>query len=383
MRNWLAALLFACSPISAQQIYDLLLKNGRVIDPANHRDTQLDVAIIGNRIARVAPNLPEAHARVAVDVGGYIVTPGLIDSNVHFGLTLKPDYNTLPSGVTTAVDAGSATCKTFADFKTEVIEHAKVRLLAFLSPVLPGSDAECTARVARQDHETIVGIAATPASLEAGLKAARASGTVLMVRSDSQSSEAYAALLSKQLRPADISTHIYGRLTPQMDSTGKLSPVIEEARRRGILFDSALGTEGLWFRIAQPALAQKFLPDTISSGMDGNSVPLPRANLSTSMSIFLNLGMTEEQIIERVTANAARAIRRPQLGNLNEGAVADVAVLEVQKGKFGFLDSGHARMDAARRFHCLLTVRDGVIVWDSDGLSIPDASRAGPYSNFK
>jgi dihydroorotase len=358
MKNWLAALLFACSPVSAQQIYDLLLKNGRVIDPANQRDAQLDVAVTGNRIVRVAPNLPAAHARVVMDVGGDIVAPGLIDIHTHFGSTLKPDYTTLPYGVTTAVDVGSATCETFSDFKTRVIEHAKTRLLAFLAV----KDADCISRVVRQYQETIVGIAATRRTLEPALAAARTSGTVMMVSNDSQA-----------LRPGDICTNIYSRLMPQL----------EEARRRGILFDSAHGTDGLWFRIAQPAVARKFLPDTISSGMDSNSILLPGANLATSMSIFLNLGMTEEQIITRVTSNAARAIKRPQLGSLNEGGVADIAVLEVQEGKFGFLDSGHTRLDGTRRFHCLVTVRNGVIVWDSDGLSIPDAARAGPYTNFK
>lgn len=235
-----AALLLACSPIPAQQIYDLLLKNGRVIDPANHRDAQLDVAVIGKQIVRVAPNLPAAHARVAVDAGGYIVTPGLIDLNTHFGPTLKPDHNTLPYGVTTAVDAGSATCKTFADFKTQVIDRAKVGLLAFLS----ATDIDCTSRVVRQNQETIAGIAATPETLEAALAAAQASGTILMLNG---------AAWSEQLRAGDISSHVYSRLTPTAFR-------IEEARRRGILFDSAEGTDGLWFRIAQPAIAQKLLP---------------------------------------------------------------------------------------------------------------------------
>lgn len=372
MKIWLAVFLVACSPISAQPIYDLLLKHGRVIDPANHRDAQLDIAVTGNRIVRVEANLPAAHARLAVDVGGYIVTPGLIDIDTHFSAPLKPDYNTLPYGVTTAVDVGSATCETFADFKTHVIDHAKVRVLAFVSPLLPGGDAGCTSRVVGQDQETIVGIAATPATLDRALAAARASRVMIMASGD-----------SVQLRPGDISTEIYSRVTPPIDSTGKLRSGIGTARQRGVLFDSAQGTSGLWFRIAEPAFARRFLPDTISSGMDWNSILLPRANLATAMSVFLNLGMTSEQIIPCVTSNAARAIKRPQLGNLNEGAVADIAVLEVQEGKFGFLDSGHARMAGTRRFHCVLTVRNGVIVWDSEGLSIPDASRAGAYTNFK
>jgi predicted amidohydrolase len=277
VKRFVAVFLIACSAVSAQQIYDFLLKNGRVIDPANHRDGQMDVAVVGNRIVRVDPNLPVAHARVVVDVSGYLVTPGLIDVNVRFGSELKPDYNTLPYGVTTAVDAGSATCATFANFKKEVIDHAKTRVLASVP------DAGCA-----QNPEVIPG------------------------------------------------------------------PV----------------------RILNPT-------GPISSGMDSKNVLLPRANMAAAMSIYLNLGTTVEQIIERVTANPARAIKRPELGTLNEGAVADVAVLEIQEGKFGFLDPARRRMDANRRFRCVLTMRSGVIVWDSEGLSIVDTIRAGPYTNFK
>jgi predicted amidohydrolase len=263
------ALFFACSIVYSQQIYDLLLKDARVIDPASHRDAPLDVAVIGSRIVKVAAGLPEAHARVVVNVSGYLVTPGLIDINTHFAPPLKPDYNTLPYGVTTAVDGCDK----------QAIEHTKVRVL--------------------------------------------------------------------------------------------------------LLADAGCSEAGLQFGIVREAVAQKHLPDTISSGMDWGNVLVPRANLSTAMSIYLNLGMTEEQIIERVTSNAARVIKRPELGALNEGSVADIAVLEVQNGKFGFLDSARTRLDATRRFRCVLTVRNGVIVWDSDGLSIPDTLKAGPYTNFK
>jgi dihydroorotase len=355
--NRLAFVLLALSPaLPAQQIYDLLLKNGRVIDPANHRDAQLDVAVSRNRIVRVAPNLPASHARVAVDLSGFAITPGLIDIYTHFDNGLKPDHNTLPYGVTTAVDAG-INCDTFAEFKSR---RAKTRLLAFISM----TSADCVSRVASQNKAIVAGITTAPSMLKPAIDAAQ--GLPVMLNADSQLSE---------LRPGDIATKIFSRKAPQS--------ALVEARKRGILLDAPLAADGLWFRVAQPAIAQKFLPDIISSGMDANSVLLPRANLATSMSIFLNLGMTLDQIVERVTSNPARAIRQPALGNLSEGSPADIAVLEVQEGRFGFLDSGHARLDATRRIRCVLTVRNGVVVWDSEGLSIPDASKAGPYTNFK
>src|SRR5262249_31648930 len=137
------------------------------------------------------------------------------------------------------------------------------------------------------------------------------------------------------------------------------------------------------FAAVQSAIAKKLLPETISSGIDLKTVLLPRANLSTSMSIYLNLGLSEEEVIQRVTSNAARAINRPQLGNLNVGATADIACVQIRRGKLGFRDSGLERLDAVRRCDCKLTVRNGAIVWDSDGLSVPDTVRAGPYTNFK
>jgi dihydroorotase len=110
---------------------------------------------------------------------------------------------------------------------------------------------------------------------------------------------------------------------------------------------------------------------------------LPRANMLTTMSKFLNIGLTLEQIVERTTVNAARAIRRPDLGHLSEGSIADIALLEIQKGAFGFVDSGLARMNGDRKLRCALTVRAGRVVWDADGLSSTDWQQAGPYSNFR
>ena len=334
------ALLALAAPLGAQEIYDILLKNGQVIDPANHRAGRYDVAVIGNKIAHVGHDLPAAHARIAIDASRYYVTPGLIDIRAHFdseagGRNLQPDHNCLPNGVTTAVLAGV----------DKEIAPAKTRLLAFVEPEHAAGMRD------------VVGILANDQNLDRALKGAEAAHTIIMFEGSD----------AKRLRPGDIQTHMYSRVTP-------FAPSMREARARGILFDVG----GFWFRIAAPAIHQGFLPDTISTDIDTESVLLPRANMMTTLSKLINLGMTPEQAIARATVNAARAIRRPELGALSEGAVADIAVLEMEQGQFGFVDSGHGRLPGDRRLRCVLTVRNGAIVWDSDGLSAPDWLEAGP-----
>jgi dihydroorotase len=154
---------------------------------------------------------------------------------------------------------------------------------------------------------------------------------------------------------------------------------VEELRKRGVLLD----TGSFWFHLAGPAIRKGLLPDTISTDIQKDTILLVRANMMNTLSKFLNLGMTLEQVIERVTVNAARAIRRPDLGQLREGAPADIALIQLEKGKFGFVDAGHTRMAGDRRLCCVLTVRAGRVVWDSEGLSMTEWTHAGPYSNFK
>src|SRR5439155_10460347 len=225
----------------------------------------------------------------------------------------EPDPQALPSGVTTAVDAGSSDSKTFDEFKKLVIDHSRTRLLAFLDI---GTDAEAAARVARKYPQVIVGLTGA------------VKGTDMVVMSESPA--------LKDLSRGDIATHVYSRLAPPLDA-------LSEARRRGVLFDVGHGSAGFWFRVAVPMIRQGFLPDTISSDIDKDSIMLPRATMIDTMSKLLNIGMTLEQVIERSTVNPARAIHRPELGTLTEGSSADIAVIGEQTGKFGFLYSGHAR----------------------------------------
>jgi dihydroorotase len=406
----LALLALAAAPLLAQPaIYDIVLKNGRVLDHKNGRDGLFDIAITRDRIARVAPHIPAVQGRRVVDVGGYLVTPGLIDIHGHFDvfgptLSLNPDHNCLRYGVTTAVDAGTAGWKGFDSFYEKTIKSADTRVLAFLNIVGAGMygsgpgdvendvsemDVEAAVRMVKKYPDTIVGIKTAhyqPADWEAvdrAVRAAEESNSVLMVDFHPKEGRGYRELILEHMKPGNIHTHFYGRLTPQIDENNKVQEYMWQARRRGILFDVGHGSGSLWFRIAVPAIQQGFLPDTISTDIHKSSVMLPRATLINVMSKFLNMGMTVEQVVERVTVNAARAIRRYDLGGLAEGDVADIAVIAVERGEFVFLDSGRAKLVGDRNLRAALTMRAGKVVWDDDGLATEEWSNVGPYSNFK
>jgi len=398
--------LFLMASIAPAQIYDLLLKNGHVIDPANQRNGRMDVAIIRNQIAKVGPNLPASRARHVIDVSEYYITPGLIDIHAHFDaqgadLNLNPDHNALRNGVTTAVDAGSSGADNFENFRRLVIDEARTRVLAFVNIVAAGMyggqvendpkqmNVEKAVAIVNKHRDVIVGIKTAhyqPAdwtAVDNAVKAAELSKTVCMVDFHPKPGRGYSDLILKHMRPGDIHTHFYGRLTPQLDASKKIQPYMLEARKRGILFDVGHGSGSFWFRIAVPAIQQGFLPDTISTDIHKSSIMLPRATLTNVMSKFLNIGMTLEQVIERSTLKPAKAIRRDDLGTLSEGKVADIAILSVDRGQFAFLDSGHGKLTADKRIRAAATIRNGRVVWDADGISSVDRSRIGPYSNFK
>jgi dihydroorotase len=250
-------------------------------------------------------------------------------------------------------------------------------------------DPQAAADMVQKHKDVIVGIKtahfqpATWDAVDRAVRAAELSRTVVMVDFHPKPGRGYADLVLKHMRPGDIHTHVYGRLTPQLDEQKKVQPYMWAARKRGVLFDVGHGAGSFWFRIAAPAIKQDFLPDTISTDIHKDSIMLPRATMPVTMSKFLNLGLTLEQVIERATVRPARAIRRTELGTLREGAAADIALFELEKGQFGFLDSGHGRLLGDKNLRCVLTVRAGQVVWDSEGLAATDWQRAGPYSNYK
>ena len=176
------------------------------------------------------------------------------------------------------------------------------------------------------------------------------------------------------MSPGDIHTHLYSSHIPLLDEEKKVNGYVWEARERGIIFDTGHGAGSFWFRIAEPAIQQGFPPDTISTDIHKSSRLIPNATMLTTMSKFLALDMSLMEVVYRSTQVPAQVIRRPELGHLSVGAEADVAVLELIEGDFGFVDSGCNSKRGTQKLECQLTLRAGEIVWDLNGRSFPDYS---------
>jgi dihydroorotase len=153
-----------------------------------------------------------------------------------------------------------------------------------------------------------------------------------------------------------------------------------EARRRGVLFDVGHGGGSFLWPVASKAIQQGFIPDTISTDLHSSSILMQQSDMPNVMSKMMLLGMRLEDVILRSTVNPAKEIGRyPELGTLGVGRIADVAVLENQQGVFAFKDSWPAKRLAGGRLECVLTIREGRVVYDRDGRSFPAWKTAGDY----
>ena len=388
---------------AVQPRYDLLLSGGHVIDPRNAINGVRDVAIAGGKIAAVAPRLNPADALKAIDVSGLYITPGLVDIHTHVYAgtgepssyagdnSIYPDGFTLRVGVTTVADAGGAGWRSFDDFKTRVIDRSKTRVLAFLNIVghgmrggkfeqdLADMEARPTADMARRHPSLIVGIKTAHfsgpewAPVERAVEAGTLANLPVMVDFGSGRPERpLAELVTKKLRPGDIYTHVYSGLRGEQDPSGRVNPAMREGRTRGVIFDVGHGGGSFLWRIAVPAVKEGFWPDSISTDLHIGSMNAGMKDMLNVMGKFLAMGLSIDEVIARSTWNPAREIRQDGLGHLSVGAVADVAVLRVERGSFGFVDMYGARMDGRERLMCELTLRDGKVVYDLNGLSRPD-----------
>jgi dihydroorotase len=392
-------------PPGAQSVqFDLLIRNGHVIDAKNGVDRVMDVAVAGGKIARVAPNLDPSLARRVADATGLYVVPGLIDMHAHvfFGTerdaylssgesAVPPDSHSFRSGVTTIVDAGGAGWRNFPQFKEQVIDRARTRVLAFLNIVgsgmkggpveqnLADMDSKLTAMRIGQHPSVIVGVKVAHYRgpewdpVLRAVQAGREARVPVMVDFGGHTPPlSLEDLLLTHLRPGDIFTHTYahvGGRTPIVDDQDRVRPYVLAARTRGIVFDVGHGGGSFLFRQAIPAIKQGFYPDVISTDLHTGSMNAGMKDILATMSKFLNMGMRLRDVVRANTAKAAEVIGRPDLGHLGAGAVADIAVVGLRRGRFGFIDTAGGRLAGDQRLECELTVTGGQVVWDLNGIS--------------
>ena len=405
-RIWVIILLLAATISLSAQDYDILIKGGHVVDTKNNLDQVMDVAIKDGKIAKVDSKIPENLAKTVIDAKGLIVAPGLLDIHGHnfFGTeedaylsnsfsALPPDGFTFRSGVTTIVDVGGAGWKNFNTFKAQTIDKSKTRVLSFLNIIGSGMkggaieqniedmNPKMTAYVASQHKGTIVGVKLAHYSgfdwepvnrvVSAGTMA---DIPVMIDFGGSEPELSLETLLMEKLRPGDIFTHAYAHVkgrTPVVDENGKVSKYVFDAQKRGIIFDVGHGGGSFVFEQAIPAIKQGFLPNSISTDLHTGSMNGGMKDMLNIMSKFINMGMPVKQVIECATWNPAQYIKRTDLGHLTVGAVADLTILNLRKGNFGFIDTQGKKMMGDQKLECELTLREGDVVWDLNGISRP------------
>jgi len=370
-------------------VYDLILREGRIIDPSQKLDEVIDIGFSAGKVSRIGPGL-KADAGTAVrDVSGCIVTPGLIDLHTHVywgGTSLGIDAEEFcrKSGVTTAVDTGSAGPGNFAGFRKHVIERSAVRILAYLHVsfagiyaysrrVMVGESEEIrmlapldAVEVANANRDVIVGIKVRVGALASGrsgtvpldiaLQVADEVGMPLMAHID-QPPPSYEEVLDR-LRPGDVLTHAF-RPFPNVpvDSQGKVKEAVLQARARGVRFDIGHGKGSFAFKTARGMLANGFYPDTISSDVHALCINGPAFDQVTTLSKFLCMGMPLNDVIAATTVNAAVALKRPELGSLKPGSVGDATILSIQQGEFDYVDVVGEHLRGDRKI-----VSEGVVI---------------------
>ena len=370
-------------------LYDLVIAGGTVIDPSAGVHERRDVAIADGRIAAIEPDAPTSAATM-IDADGAFVVPGLIDLHVHVypgvaDLSVESDPTCLGRGSTTVVDAGSAGANTFPGFRRWVIEPALGRILAYLNISATGqidpflgelhdlrfADPERAAAVALANPDVIVGfkvrlseMLAGPnglAGLDRAIEAGQATGLPVMAHIGGTSFDIEEALV--RMRRGDVVTHAYTGWQPGaiVSDAGRLVPGAREARDRGVRFDVGHGAGSFTWRVAEAALADGFRPDTISSDLHRFNIASPVHDLATTLSKFLLLGLSLDDVIAMATTAPAASLGTAGrgLGTLAVGAEADIAVLRLEDGRFTLTDSAGTEREARQRLVPTAVVRAG------------------------
>lgn len=402
MSKWILSALFVAFTLSdvCSQQFDVLIRNGHVIDPKSGIDGIRDVAVVNGSIALVEPNISPAKAKKVIDATGLFVCPGFIDIHTHVFVgskpgvfadgvySLSPDDFTFRSGITTVVDAGTSGAQSFPTFREQVIDQSRTRILAWLNIAGAGMvgnpaqedttrmDVAAAVSMIKKYPDQIVGIKVghyekpdwTP--FARALSAASQAVVPLFVECHLPQYSLQQQL--EKMRVGDIITHSYEKVSERMsvvDDQGRVRDFVLAAQRKGVLFDLGHGGAGFWFSEAIPALKQGLSPNTFGTDLHRFSMNAGMKDMTNVMSKFMALGMTRMDVVRRATWNAAQAIHKEELGNLSVGSLADITILRETEGTFGFVDAGGNRITGTRKLVAEVTLRDGKVVWDLNGLT--------------
>lgn len=370
--------------------YDILLKGGTVIDPAQGLNTRCDVAIVDGTIGAIDTDIPKDAAIQTVSVKNQYVTPGLIDihTHVYYGVTtwgIKADEVCPISGTTTFVDAGSASWATFPGFREFIVEPAQTHILNYVhisgiglvyGPVgemydLAYADPDLVADTLKSNQDITVGVKVRQGKGQVGdngveplklaINAAEQANTPVMCHIGAGIPLPDVLEL---MRPGDVITHCFqGNGDNIIDNKGKIIPEAWKAQQNGVIFDVGHGAGSFRYEVAQRAMEQGFISDVISTDLHTGNINGPVYDLPTTLSKLMHLGLTLEEVIEKATINAAKTIKREnQLGHLKIGTTADVAVLDVHDGTFEFYDAHNTKFVGSQKINAVLTIREGKIL---------------------
>ena len=383
-------------------MYNLLIKGGRVIDPAQNIDDKLDVAITGDRVAILDKDIPPQKSRKVIDAKEKIVTPGLIDLHCHvpgeirnqivdgiLTAAIHPDIAGVNQGVTTVVDAGSTGQTIFGGFARYVIPSSRTTVFCFLhlgsqgltiTPELRDWDEinlEATTATIASYRELIKGIKLRLVGnivarhgteiVKIAKKVAKQFRMPIMIHIGDLKKQVSPTLTQEMLRimePGDILSHVFtakfgGTLRPD----GTVLPELREAMERGVVLDTALGKNNFNFDVARKSIEQGILPTTLSTDLGVGSLKYPVYGMTVTMTKFMALGLDLKQIVERSTINPARALgEENRIGSLKPGMEADISILKLLPGKWKLEDSEQQTIEVDRLISPSLTVKAGQVI---------------------
>ncbi|HIA64779.1 TPA: amidohydrolase/deacetylase family metallohydrolase [Candidatus Poribacteria bacterium] len=369
--------------------YDILLKDGTVIAPSEGLNDQVDVAIANGQVAAVSKNIDPQKAERTISVSGKYVVPGLVDIHAHvyvgvttWGVAADPACQT--TGVTTIVDAGSSGWATFSGFRNYIVQPTQTRILCYLhisgiglvyGPVgemldLRYADPGKVADTIIKNRDLIVGVKVRQGGAQVGdngveplklaIEAAERAGVPVMCHIGAGVS---LPEILKLMRPRDVITHCFqGRGDSILDEKGRVIPDAWAARQDGVIFDVGHGGGSFSYDVAKQAMEQGFISDVISTDLHTGNINGPVYNLPTTLSKFLHLGLSLEEVIEKATIQPAKAIQRDdEIGRLKIGSPADITVLDLLDGEFEFFDTHRKMFVGNQKLEAIFTINQQTI----------------------